>query len=105
MTELTPAVKQKQYKNIDDIYNYADNKNIQLDVADFDHKIAYELEHRDGSKFYITNVRMELVRYTNGTIDETVYIIYSEHHQPLTYMESDLKSEPKVVNLDKGKKK
>ena len=104
MAELTPAQKQKQFKNIDELYNYADNKNEQLEVTNFDHKIAYELEHRDGSKFFITNALLELVRYTRGSIDETVYIVYSEHHHPLSYMESDLKSEPRLVKLTKGKK-
>jgi hypothetical protein len=105
MAELTPAQKQKQFKNMDELYNYADNRNVQLEVQNFDHKIAYELEHLDGSKFFITNALLELVRYTKGSIDETVYIVYSEHHHPLSYMESDLRSEPIMVKLVNGKKK
>jgi len=100
-TQLTPS--KKQFKNIQEIYNYAENQNDNLHVGDLDHTSACEIEHRDGSKFYLTNVHMELVRFTTKTFDETVYIAYSEHHQPLVYMESDLVSEPKIIPL--GKKK
>ena len=102
--ELTKA---KQFKSMEDVYNYADNRNQELEVENFDHNSAYELEHRDGSKFFITNVLLELVRlvgtFGHKIMDETIYIVYSEHHQPLTYMESDLKSDPKLVELKKKK--
>jgi hypothetical protein len=97
MSELTPVSKQKQFKNIDDLYNYADNRNQELEVKQFEHDMICEIEHRDGSKFIITNPLLELVRFTKGTIDQTVYIVYSEHHHPFSYMESDLKSEPKII--------
>lgn len=103
MTATTPLKKQ-QFKTMADIYNHADHKNDQLEVTELDHTSAYEIEHRDGSKFFITNVHMELVRFTSGKFDETVYIIYSEHHVPMIYMESDLVSEPKLIEI-KGKKK
>lgn len=98
-TALTPS--KKQFKDIQEIYNYAENKNDNLSVGDLDHTLACEIEHRDGSKFFVTNVHMELVRFTTKTFDETVYIAYSEHHQPLVYMESDLKSEPKIIPIGK----
>jgi hypothetical protein len=99
MENLTPAKDQRVFKSMASLYNYADERNIKLTVMDFDHTNSVVIEHRDGSTFTVTNPHMELVRYSNGGIDETVYIIYSEHHQPFTYMESDLVGDkPKMVS-------
>jgi hypothetical protein len=96
----------KSFGSMLDIDEYARVRNLQLEVGNFERKSAYEIEHRDGSKFLVTNYLIETVTFqVPDTFDEIVYIIYSEHHNPFIYMWSDLIRPPQYKKLKKKKRK
>lgn len=88
-----------RYKSMQELQNHVDQRDRMITADQFDHKSVCQIEHADGSKFLISNPLMEQVRFTNtkGTIDEVVHIVYSEHHHPMYYMESDLIAVPTLL--------
>lgn len=85
------------FSNITTLNNHSDKQNRSLLVTDFDHGKAIQIVHLDGSTFFVTNVKLEKVRYKNKSFNEVVYIIYSEHHKPFVYFESDLTNAPVLI--------
>ena len=84
--------KIKKFNNMSKLEAYIAERNTKLLVTDFDHKRVCKIEHEDGSKFSITNMLVEYVFFETKKDSHpvSIYIIYSEHHQPLMYFASDL---------------
>lgn len=88
----------KKFKTVSAIDRYVNKRDRSITVMDFNHHTTCTIIHADKSKFIVTNPLIEtvLLELTNMFISENVYIIYSEHHKPFVYMESDLKEIPKM---------
>ena len=110
----------KEFSNIFELFAYAKERNPNITLGwpkvtpeTLDYKKGCKIEHSDGSYFFVTNVLLEEVKFTIGSRmdskkikkpkkeSEPAYIIYSEHHNPLVYLKSDLLRKPKILKRNK----
>lgn len=90
----------KEFLTFINIETYAKSIDESLTVKKFNHKKILYVKHNDGTELSLKHFLVEKVKLKNNTFNETVFIIYTEHHGYFIYCKSDLITIPKQFKED-----